>query len=84
MKSYLKSSKNFKCVKTLATAEEAYKAELESDEKTVRGADRFKVIGAEVASDRKTLGAGVVTVGAPVGRRCALALLSLRVAIGSQ
>eukprot|EP00438_Fugacium_kawagutii_P001298 Skav226282 [mRNA] locus=scaffold3301:83585:106858:+ [translate_table: standard] len=51
---------------------------LGSDEKTVVGADRFKVIGAEVASDSKSRGAGVVTVGAPVEKRCALAALSLR------
>ena len=71
-----------KCCRTLLRAEEIYREHkvLGSDEKTIRGDRRFKVIGAEVASDEKTQSAGLVTVGAPVQRRCALAALSLRVA----
>ena len=66
----------------LETAEAAYAHEkvLGSDDKTVRGERRFKVIGAEVASDQKTLGAGLVSIGAPVEKRIALACLSLRLA----
>ena len=41
-----------------------------SDEKTVRGAEDFKVIGAEISSNPRARGAGVVTVGAPVSKRC--------------
>lgn len=66
----------------LAKAEAAYaKHEIRgSDEKTVRGEERFRVIGAEVASDPKTRGAGLIAVGAPVEKRCALAALTLRCA----
>ena len=51
-----------------------------SDEKTVRGAEDFKVIGAEISSNPRARGAGVVTVGAPVSKRVPIAALSLRVA----
>lgn len=51
-----------------------------SDEKTVPGADRFKVIGAEVASDSKCRGAGLAAVSAPIAKRFALAALSLPIA----
>ena len=37
-----------------------------SDEKAVRGAEAFKVIGAEVLSDEKARGSNLVTVGAPL------------------
>ena len=68
--------------RALAVAEEIYKAHgvVGSDEKTIRGATRFKIIGAEVQSDNKTQDAGLVTVAAPAEKRFPLAALSLRIA----
>ena len=69
-------------MKSLAVAEETYSRHgvFGSDEKTVRGAERFTVIGAEVGADQRCCGAGVVSVSAPVEKRFSLAALSLRVA----
>lgn len=69
-------------VANLEKAEEIYKAEkvMGSDEKTVRGEERFKVIGAEVDSSSRCRDAGIVPVGAPLSRRIAMAMLSLRAA----
>ena len=69
---------------SLAYLEKAEKAYMRhkvvgSDEKTIRADSRFKIIGAEVAADRKNRSSGGVYVGAPSGRRCALTALSLRV-----
>ena len=68
--------------KTLRKAERTYSDAnvLGSDDKTIVAAERFKVIGSEIASDPKTRGAGLITVGAPVARRISLALISLRLA----
>ena len=69
-------------VSRLEAAERAY-AQHEvrgSDEKTIRGAEIFKVIGAEINSGVKARNAGLVAVSAPISKRIALASLSLRVA----
>ena len=69
-------------VKSLQTAEEAYKRHgvFGSDEKTVRGEENFKVIGAEVFSDKKARDAGAITVGAPAAKRIPMSCLSLKLA----
>ena len=69
-------------VALLHRAEAAYaKARvLGSDDKTIAGSDSLKAIGAEINSTSKVLGSGLSSVGAPVGKRVALAILSLRVA----
>eukprot|EP00435_Cladocopium_sp_Y103_P003960 s4316_g1.t1 len=66
----------------LSVAEEAYRAAgvIGSDEKTIRGSERFKVIGTEIGSDQKCRGAGVVSASAPLEKRFSLAALSLRIA----
>ena len=71
-----------KASKILDTAEAIYHEHevLGSDDKTIRDESNFKIIGAEVISDERALGAGVVTVGAPVSKRTALAALTLEVA----
>lgn len=51
-----------------------------SPDKTVRGSEVFKSIGAEVLSDSRARSAGVITVGAPQEKRLALVTLSLRIA----
>eukprot|EP00435_Cladocopium_sp_Y103_P053797 s2167_g17.t1 len=68
--------------KALETARTAYKAEglLGSDEKDVVSAEIFKAAGAEIVSDQRAVRSGYVTIGAPRGKRLALAALSLRVA----
>ena len=70
-------------VQRLDTAEGIYKKSkvFGSDEKTIRGADEFKVIGAEVTSTHRARSVGLVTVGAPLAKRIALAALSLRAAV---
>ena len=67
-------------IEQLETAETAYADEgvFGSDEKTVRGAEIFKVNGAEVNAGPAARAAGVVTVAAPVGKRMALAALTLK------
>ena len=69
-------------VALLHRAERAYaKAKvIGSDDKTISGSDSLKAIGAEINSTSKVLGSGLSCVGAPVSKRVALALLSLRVA----
>ena len=69
-------------LKLLETAEEIYKKAgvAGSDDKTVRASCEMKAVGAEVVSTPKVLGAGLSTVGAPLGKRIALASLSLRLA----
>lgn len=69
-------------VELLEIAEDAYRRHdvLGSDEKTVRGAEVFKVIGAEVLSDKQCRDAGVVLVGAPASKRIPLSALSFRAA----
>ena len=66
----------------LETAEICYKKEgiLGSDEKTIRGADLFTVIGAEVDARKTTRDSGAIFVGAPAKKRLALAALSLKIA----
>ena len=69
-------------VNCLDVAESAYDAAevFGSPDKTVRGEDSFKVIGAEVHSDARGRGAGVVTVSAPASKRLPMLTLSLSVA----
>ena len=69
-------------VACLVRAEELYLKHRKngSDDKTVRGELKFKVIGAEVNSEPKATDAGVVTVGAPISKRISLATLFLRIA----
>jgi len=51
-----------------------------SVEKDVVSEDVFKAAGGECDSSQQTLGLGLCTFGAPVGKRLALACLSLRLA----
>lgn len=69
-------------VQHLEQAEATYASEevSGSDEKAVRGAEAFKVIGAEVLSDEKARGSNLVTVGAPLSKRIPMPCLSLKVA----
>eukprot|EP00438_Fugacium_kawagutii_P027393 Skav208440 [mRNA] locus=scaffold1952:165682:170177:- [translate_table: standard] len=69
-------------LKYLEVAEDTYKADgvIGSDDKTVRGEECFKIIGAEVCSDAQARDRGVVTVGAPASKRIPLVVLSLKVA----
>ena len=62
----------------LQRAEDAYSREevFGSDDKTVRGAESFKVIGAEILSDQKARDSGLVSVGAPLSKRLPMAALS--------
>ena len=71
-----------KSVIALEKAEEVYRESkvFGSDEKTVRGDERFKVIGAEIASDKRTRGAGVITVAAPLSKRVPMIALSMKIA----
>ena len=66
----------------LQRAEDAYSREevFGSDDKTVRGAESFKVIGAEILSDQKARDSGLVSVGAPLSKRLPMAALSFRAA----
>ena len=68
--------------KKLVLAENIYQqAEvLGSDDKTVRGQDCFKAVGAEITSDNRALSAGVVGVGAHHSKRVSTCFLSLKVA----
>ena len=69
-------------VKHLEQAEKIYleEAVLGSDEKTVRGEEKFKIIGAEVLSDWQARSAGVVLVSSPVSKRIPMSCLSFRLA----
>ena len=69
-------------VELLGRAERAYKDHeiLDSDEKAIRGDEVFKVIGAEILSDKQCRDAGAVLLGAPAAKRTSLSALSLRVA----
>eukprot|EP00438_Fugacium_kawagutii_P017058 Skav216351 [mRNA] locus=scaffold2385:191031:215658:- [translate_table: standard] len=69
-------------VERLEVAEETYAEEkmIGSDDKTVRGSDAFKIVGAEVLSDKKARDVGVVLVGAPASKRIPMVALSLEVA----
>eukprot|EP00438_Fugacium_kawagutii_P001143 Skav218134 [mRNA] locus=scaffold759:371388:377624:- [translate_table: standard] len=71
-----------RALENLNNAEAIYHAEgvFGSDEKTVRGEEKFKVIGAEVDATQKCRDAGIVSVGAALAKRIPMALLSLRVA----
>ena len=68
--------------KRLKVAEDIYQKAgvLGSDDKTVRGEDCFKAVGAEVTSDNRALSAGVVGVGAHHAKRIATSFLSLKIA----
>lgn len=68
--------------KALSEARRVYAAEglLGSDEKDVVSSSVFKAAGAEVNSSPFAVKAGCVTAGAPVGKRRAMATLSLRAA----
>ena len=69
-------------VRCLDAAEQIYERAgvFGSPEKTVRGAENFTVIGAEVFSDSKARSAGVITVSAPGAKRVPMIALSLKVA----
>ena len=51
-----------------------------SDEKTVRGEENFKIIGAEVLSCKRLRDAGIVSVAAPLSKRIPMSMLSLAIA----
>ena len=63
-----------------ASAVYAHEGVLGSPEKDVVGARKFKIVGAEVDSSEKALSQGLVLVGAPVAKRAALMMLTLRIA----
>eukprot|EP00438_Fugacium_kawagutii_P013361 Skav216467 [mRNA] locus=scaffold1123:2159:6532:+ [translate_table: standard] len=71
-----------RALRNLEDAEAIYLSEgvFGSDEKTVRGDEKFKVIGAEVDASQRCRDAGIVSVGAALAKRIPMALLSLRVA----
>ena len=71
-----------KSVKLLDIAEGTYqKARVfGSDEKTVRGNEGFKVIGAEVLSNQRVRHSGLITAAAPLSKRIPVIALSLAVA----
>ena len=71
-----------KAVELLKIAEDVYgdAKVVGSDEKTIRGADVFKIVGAEVTSDRRTRSAGLISVVAPLSKRIPMIALTLRVA----
>eukprot|EP00438_Fugacium_kawagutii_P027002 Skav232500 [mRNA] locus=scaffold1096:33698:38011:+ [translate_table: standard] len=60
-------------------AKAAYNHEglLGSDDKDIKAADRFRVVGAEVISDEASVRRGTVVVGAPFEKRLGLALVSM-------
>eukprot|EP00435_Cladocopium_sp_Y103_P060998 s1156_g22.t1 len=66
----------------LDIAEETYRlhAVRGSDDKTVRAADNFKVIGAEILSDEQSRKQGVILVGSPAAKRIPMIMLSLAAA----
>ena len=66
----------------LERAEKIYAKEgvFGSDDKTVRGAETFKVIGAEVRSDQRARDSGLVSVGSLLAKRVPTMALSLRAA----
>ena len=68
--------------KMLAMAEATYSRHgvIGSDDKTIRGAEAFKVLGAEIFSDERARGCGVITVGAPLSKRLPMIALSLKLA----
>eukprot|EP00435_Cladocopium_sp_Y103_P056526 s1300_g19.t1 len=51
-----------------------------SPEKDIKGERHFKVVGAEVDSSERAISNGIATVAAPLEKRAALAMLTLRVA----
>ena len=69
-------------VEKLEVASKAYAAEevVGSTEKDVIGSRRFKVIGAEVDTSKRTVGLGRALVGAPLRKRIAMTVLSMRLA----
>ena len=72
-----------KSTEHLACPEATYLQEgvLGSDDKTVRGEERFKVIGAEVLADQRTRDSGLVSVASPLAKRIPTMALSLRAAV---
>lgn len=68
-------------VAALDRAEEIYSKEkvLGSDDKTVRGAEAFKVIGAEVLSDELARRCGSILVSAPASKRVPMICLTLAI-----
>eukprot|EP00435_Cladocopium_sp_Y103_P043042 s6_g12.t1 len=71
-----------KAVHNLHTATEVYDAEgvLGSPEKDVIGSRHFKVVGAEVDASPRTQSLGLTSVAAPLQKRVALSVLTLRAA----
>eukprot|EP00435_Cladocopium_sp_Y103_P016191 s1218_g4.t1 len=71
-----------KSVECLSKAEAIYSKHgvIGSDEKTLRGLENFKIVGAEIFSDSKARDAGAITVGAPLSKRIPLICLSLKIA----
>ena len=66
----------------LQRADAAYRREgvLGSPEKDVQESSRFKAVGAELNSSHRARSVGCVTVGAPLQKRAAMTVLSLRAA----
>ena len=71
-----------KAVECLEIAEGAYAAHkvLGSDEKTVRGEESFKIIGAEVLADQQARDVGLVAISAPASKRLPMICISLKLA----
>lgn len=71
-----------KSVEKVNRASEAYRCEgvLGSPEEDILGSRHFKVIGAEIDASPKALSLGKVLVAAPLQKRIAMSLLTLRVA----
>eukprot|EP00438_Fugacium_kawagutii_P018831 Skav221701 [mRNA] locus=scaffold1494:459337:464550:+ [translate_table: standard] len=71
-----------KSVAKIKHASKAYEDEkvLGSPEKDIFGSRHFKVVGAEIDSSPRALSLGRVLVGAPLQKRLAMVLLSMRVA----
>lgn len=76
------SNADSKAVECLEAAERAYAKNrvLGSDEKTVRGEEVFKIIGAEILADQQARDVGLVTVSAPAAKRIPMTCISLKLA----
>ena len=76
------SWKEARSVALLERAEDVYNKAgvIGSDDKTVRGSQFFKIIGAEIQSDGQARDANVITVGAPASKRVPMCALSFKIA----
>ena len=75
-----------KSVFYLDQAERIYKREnvFGSDDKTIRGTESFKVIGAEVLADERTCNSGIVSETTPLSKRIPMIALSLSLPVISR